>query len=155
MTKHPERRELQFRSLEEVVVEAARLASGNVRTTGKHSFGQILEHLALSHDMASGKIEAPRPPFVIRLLMPLMRGMILRGPVKPGFKLPKKSEDFFWPSGEVEVQKALAHLRMSIENYNANGPLAVHPVFGRVTREQNERLNCGHCAMHLSFVHPV
>ena len=155
MTTPPERRELHFRFLEEVDAEAERLAAGKVRTTGNHSFGQILEHLALSHDMATGKIEAPRPPFVFRLLMPLMRGMILRGPVKPGFQLPKKSEDFFWPSGEVEVQKALAHLRMSIDNYNTNGPLAVHPVFGRVTREQNERLNCGHCAMHLSFVHPV
>jgi len=47
------------------------------------------------------------------------------------------------------------HLKQSVENYKANGPLEVHPVFGRVSREQNLELNCGHCAMHLSFVHPV
>ncbi len=155
MTEKPERRELNFRSLDEAVADAERLATGKVRTTGNHTFGQILEHLSLTHDMATGKIEAPRPPLVIRLLMPLMRGMILRGPVKPGFKLPKKSEDFFWPAGEIDIQQALAHLRASVENYKAKGPLDVHPIFGRVTREQNDRLNCGHCAMHLSFVHAV
>ena len=64
MTPHPERRELHFRFLEEVVAEAERLAAGKVRTTGNHSFGQILEHLALSHDMATGKIEAPPLPFL-------------------------------------------------------------------------------------------
>lgn len=155
MTETPARRALSFASLEQVVVEAERLAQGAVRTSGNHSFGQILEHLALTHDMATGKITPPPLPFFMRMMMPLLRGRILNSVPKPGFKLPKASEAFFWPDGDVDVPQALKHLEASVENYRKVGPLPVHPIFGAATREQNDRLNCGHCAMHLSFVHPA
>ena len=155
MNEVGQRRELSFNSLDDAVADAERLAGGNVRTSGKHSFGQILEHLALTHDMATGKIIAPRPPLLMRLMMPLLKRMIVSRPIKPGIKLPSDAEAFFWPEGEVDVAQALSHLKESVQNYSANGPLAVHPFFGKVSREQNDRLNCGHCAMHLSFVHPV
>ncbi|MFK7818076.1 MAG: DUF1569 domain-containing protein [Planctomycetaceae bacterium] len=151
----PERRELSFTTLDEAVADAERLAKGEVRTTGNHTFGQIIEHLARTHDMASGKLQAPRMPLILRLLMPVLKKQILNSPVKPGVKLPAKGEAFFWPEGEVDVQEALDHLRESVQHYNTRGPLPVHPVFGKATREQIDRLNCGHCAMHLSFVHPV
>ena len=155
MSETPERRVLNFTSLNDAVADAEELARGEVRTTGNHSFGQILKHLALTHDMATGRVQAPRPPLMMRLMMPFIKGMILNGPVKPGFKLPKQAEEFFWPAGDVDVQPALTHLKESVENYNNNGPLPVHPIFGKATREQLDRLNIGHCAMHLSFVHPV
>lgn len=150
-----ERRELSFNSLDDAVAEVERLAQGQVRTTGKHTFGQIVEHLARTHDMSTGKIVGPRPPFIMRLLMPIMKRMILNGPAKPGFKLPAAAEAFFWPEGDVDVQQALTHLKESVENYKTNGPLEVHPVFGKATREQIDNLNITHCAMHLSFVHPA
>jgi hypothetical protein len=155
MADKPERRELTFHSLEDAVADAERLASGEVRTTGKHIFAQILKHLALTHDMATGKIVGPRPPFFMRLMMPLMKGMILKGPVKPGFKLPTAAESFFWPGGNTDVNEALTDLKESVKNYNTNGPLPVHPVFGKVPHEQNDRLNISHCAMHLSFVYAL
>jgi hypothetical protein len=155
MANSPERRMLSFNSLEEAVADAEKLASGPVRTTGNHSFAQILKHLALTHDMSTGKIAAPRPPFLMRLLMPLLKGMILNRPVKPGIKLPKAAEDFFWPDQEWDVGEALAHFKQSVENYRIKGPLEVHPFFGKITQEQSDRINCGHCAMHLSFVHPA
>lgn len=154
MTETQERRDLSFNSLDEAVADVERLAAGQVRTTGKHSFAKILKHLALTHDMATGKLEGPRPPLLMRLVMPFIKGSILNSPVKPGFKLPQKSEQFFWPDGEVDQEEALAHFKASVENYKQNGPLPVHPIFGSATREQLDRLNCGHCAMHLSFVHP-
>jgi len=155
MIKSQERRVLSFSSLDEAVADAEKLATGDVRTTGKHSFAQILKHLAITHDMATGKTKAPRPPFLMRLMMPFLKGMILNGPVKPGFKLSAAAEEFFWPSQEVDVQEAMAHFKQSVENYKKNGPLEVHPIFGKATREQLDRLICGHCAMHLSFVHPA
>lgn len=153
MTHQRERRELAFSSLDEAVAEAERLAQGPVTTSGNHSFGQILEHLARTHDMATGKVVGPKPPLVMRLLMPVMKHVILSGPVKPGFKLPKASQDFFWPTENIDVSAALQHLRESVENYKTVGPLAVHPVFGKLSRQKNDLLNCSHCAMHLSFVH--
>lgn len=155
MTAAPERRELSFNSLDEAVAEAERLAAGEVRTTGNHSFAQILKHLAITHDMVTGKVAGPRPPFIVRLMMPIAKRFIVNGPVKPGYKLSPSAEKFFWPDGEVDEREALFHLKESVENYRINGPLAVHPVFGKLSPEQTLRLNCGHCAMHLSFVHPV
>lgn len=149
-----ERRELSFNNLDEAVAEAERLASGQVRTTGNHSFGQILEHLARTHDMSTGKIVGPRPPLFMRLMMPIMKNMIIKD-VKPGFKLPAKAEAFFWPDQEFDVGQALTHLKESVENYKTAGPLDKHPVFGKLSREKNLELNCKHCAMHLSFVHPA
>lgn len=154
MSTNPEHRSLVFSSLDEAVAEAERLASVNVRTTGKHSFGQILEHLARTHDMATGKVEAPRPSLFVRMMMPFMKSMIIKD-VKPGFNLPSKAEAFFWPDQDFEVSQALAHLKESVENYKTNGPLEKHPVFGRLSREKNLELNCKHCAMHLGFVHPA
>ncbi len=152
----PERRDLKFESIDEVIAEVDRLASGEVRTTGKHSFGKILNHLALSQDVATGRATAPPPPVFMRLMMPLMRRMIINAkPLKPGIKLPAKGEAFFWPDQEFDVPSTLTHFKESAEHFKNNGPLEVHPFFGKLTREENEQLTCRHAALHLSFVHPA
>jgi hypothetical protein len=151
-----ERRELRFQNLDEVVAEAEKLASGNVRTTGSHTFGQILNHLALSQDVSTGRVEAPAPPFFMRLIMPLMKRMVINSkPLRPGVKLPAKGESFFWPDKEFDIPATLQHLKESTEFYNSNGPLEVHPFFGKLTREEADQLNCRHAALHFSFVHPA
>ena len=151
-----ERRELTFRSLDEVVAEAERLAAGEVRTTGAHSFGQILNHLALSQDVSTGRVVGPPPPWFMRLMLPLMKRMVINSkPLKPGVKLPSKGEAFFWPDKEFDVPSALQYLRESTEYYQRNGPLDKHPFFGKLTREENDQLSCRHAALHLSFVHPA
>lgn len=154
-TATAERRELNFNSLDDAIAEIERLAQGEVRTTGKHTFGQIVEHLARSCEMSAGKIVGPKPPLMMRIMMPFIKGMVLNGSAKPGFKLPSKAEAFFWPEGDVDVQQALAHFKESVEYYKTNGPLEVHPVFGKATREQIDNLNITHSSMHLSFVHPA
>ena len=155
MSESPERRTLNFNSLDDAVADVVQLAQGEVRTTGNHTFGQIIEHLSRTHDMATGKIVGPKPPLMMRLMMPIAKKFILGKPARTGFKLPAAAEDFFWPQGEVDVQQAIAHLKESVENYKTNGPLEVHPIFGKATREQIDQLNITHCAMHLSFVHPA
>ena len=151
-----DRRDLHFSTLDEVVAEVERLVGGEVRTTGNHSFAQILKHLALAHDTSTGRITAPKPPLLMRLMMPLLKRLVINEkPLKPGVKLPQKSEDFFWPNGPVDVEEALAHLKDSVEYYKTHGPLPKHPFFGHLTRAENERLNCRHGALHLGFVHPI
>ena len=105
--------------------------------------------------MTTGKMEAPSPPWYMRLMITIMKPLMVKDqPLKPGFKLPAKAESVFWPNQEFDVQEALAHLKDSVENYKKNGPLEKHPMFGTLTREQNDRMNCRHCELHLSFVHP-
>ena len=150
----PNRRELALNSLDEVVAEVERLVMGEVVTTGKHSFPQIVRHLALSNDMMTGRIAPPKLPLLMRLMLPLIRSAILRGPVKPGVKLPSSAEKVFWSDKEISINDAIAMLKDSVRYYQQNGPLPVHPIFGKATREQLDGLTCGHASMHLSFVHP-
>ncbi|MEZ6055757.1 MAG: DUF1569 domain-containing protein [Planctomycetaceae bacterium] len=150
----PERRELVLNSFDEVIAEVERLAGGEVTTTGKHSFPDIVRHLALTNNMMTGRIAAPKPPLMLRLLLPFFRSSLLKGPVKPGVKLPAKAEAVFWSDEEISIDDAIAMLKDSIAYYQTNGPLPVHPIFGKASREQLDRLTYGHAAMHLSFVHP-
>ncbi len=156
MSDSAERRELSFQNLDEVLAEVKRLASGEVRTTGNHTFGQILNHLALSHDVAAGRVQAPSPPFFMKLLMPLMKRMVINSkPLKPGVKLPAKGEAFFWPDNDFDVPSAVEYFKQSVDFYKANGPLENHPFFGRISKAECDELNCRHAALHLSFVHPA
>lgn len=156
MSDQNERRDLHFDDLHQVLADAETLANGEVRTTGNHSFGQILEHLALAHDVSSGKLTPPKAPFAMRLMRPLIRMMVINSkPLQPGVKLPASGESFFWPDRAIDVQDALAHLRESVDHYYQQGPIANHPFFGKLTPEQNLSLNTRHGALHLSFVHPV
>ena len=156
MSEKPERRELRFQNLDEVLLEVERLASGEVRTTGSHTFGQILNHLALSHDVASGRAQAPAPPFLMRLMMPLMKRMVINSkPFKPGIQLPAKGESFFWPDKEFDVPSTVKYFQESVDYYKSNGPLEKHPFFGKISKADCDELNCRHAGLHLSFVHPV
>lgn len=156
MATAPERRELKFNSLDEVVAEAERLAAGEVRTTGSHTFAEILNHLAISQDAAAGRKQAPPPPFFMKLMLPFIRMMVLNGkPLKPGIKLPAKGESFFWPDKNIDLPTALTNLKESTQYYQTNGALEKHPFFGKMSAEVSEDFNCRHAALHLSFVHPV
>lgn len=150
----PKRRELALGSMDEVVAEVERLAAGQVTTTGKHDFPKIVRHLALSNNMTTGRLAAPKPPLLMRLILPLIRSSILNGPVKPGVKLPAKAETLFWSDDEISTKDAIAMFKDSVAYYKKHGPLPVHPFFGKTTAEQADRLLCRHAAMHLSFVHP-
>lgn len=156
MADDPEQRQLSFQSIDEVVAEVERLSSGDVRTTGNHSFGQILNHLALSHDVSTGRATAPPPPWFMKVMMPLMKRMVINSkPLKPGIKLPAKGEAFFWPDKEIDVQSAVEYFKDSVDYYKSNGPLEIHPFFGKLTSEQSDGLILRHAALHLGFVHPA
>lgn len=156
MSDKAERRELRFQNLDEVLADVEHLASGEVRTTGSHTFGQILNHLALSHDVATGRVQAPPPPLFMKLMMPLMKRMVINSkPLKPGVKLPAKGELFFWPDKDFDVPSAVDYFKQSVDYYKANGPLEKHPFFGKISRSECDELNCRHAALHLSFVHPA
>ena len=148
------RRELTLSTLNEVVDEVERLASGNVITTGKHSFPQIVRHLALTNNMTTGRLTVPKPPLIMRLILPLIRSAILKGPARSGVKLPKAAESLFWADEDISIGDAVAMLKESVAYYEQHGPLPVHPIFGKASRQQLDHLTCSHAAMHLSFVHP-
>ena len=155
MADAPRRRQLHFDTIDEVVENAQQLASGDVETTGKFTYGQILEHLARTLDVVTGHIPGASVTFPMRMMARIMRPFILSRPMSPGFKLPATAQAVYWPSEAVDTSAALAHLKEAVERYKQNGPIPKHPVFGTMTRRQHDQLQCRHCALHLSFVHPV
>lgn len=149
------RREISFASLDEIISDMETLASSKHETTGSHSFGKIVQHLATTNEMVIGNITPPKLPWYMRMAMPFIKNSILNNPVEPGFKLPNKSmQEFFWSQSDVDLKEAIDNFRTSVKAYNDKGPLPVHPIFGKATREQVDKLILNHAAMHLSFVHP-
>ena len=149
------RRELSFSNWEEVIADIEKLASSEHETIGSHSFGKIVQHLATTNQMVVGNITPPKLPWFMRLAMPFLKKGILSNPVEPGFKLPNPAmQEFFWSQTDVDPKEAVENFRASVEVYKAKGPLAVHPIFGKATKEQVEKLTLSHATMHLSFVNP-
>ncbi len=153
MSESTARRELHFGSLEEALADAESLAQGPVTTSGAYSFGQILDHLARTIEVVAGDRESPRISFPIRLVARMLRSRFVTKGMKPGFKLPSKAQSVFWPDGEVETTAGLEHYRESIELFKRTDPLPPHPIFGEMSRADQEQLQCRHAELHLSFVH--
>ena len=131
------------------------LARSEHETSGSHSFEKIVQHLAITNEMVVGNITPPKLPWYMRMAMPFLKNGILNNPVQPGFKLPNNSmQEFFWPQSDVDLKEAIENFRTSVKAYRDKGPLSVHPVFGKATREQIDKMVLSHAAMHLSFVHP-
>lgn len=149
------RREISFASLDDVIADIESLASREHETTGNHSFGNIVQHLAITNEMLVGNVIPPKLPWYMRMAMPFLKNGILNNPVEPGFNLPNSAmQKFFWPSTELDLNEAIENFRASVKAYQDKGPLPVHPVFGKATKQQIDKMNLSHAAMHLSFVHP-
>ena len=151
----PEHRELQFDSLDQVIAEIERLASGEFKTTGNHTFAQIVNHLATTLDAASGRKQVTGVPFHMRMMATIFKPLLLSGPVKPGFKLPEDAEKFFWSTEDLSLDEQVAYFHDAMQYFSSLETYPKHPVFGKLNPTKSLKLQCGHCAMHLGFVHPV
>lgn len=150
-----EHREIEFESVDAAVAEVERLASIPTRTTGRFSFPQIVDHLAHAFDISAGTVDPPKMPLLLRLLAPFLVNRAISKPAKPGFKLPRAAQEFFWERNSEELDASLEHFREAFKKYRETDPLPRHPLFGNLTRQQNEQLQCRHMALHLGFVQPA
>ena len=154
MTETTKRRNLHFDSLDQAVAEAERLASAEVETCGNYSLGQILDHLSRTMDTVTGKVEPPQPALPLRIVMRILRPIMINRTLPSGFKLPAKTQSLLWSSEPVDAGTGLQNWKKSIERYN-QVELQPHPIFGKMTREQHDQIQCRHAELHLSFVHPL
>ncbi|MBB3207848.1 hypothetical protein FHS27_003675 [Rhodopirellula rubra] len=145
-------RSLHFDTLKEAMAEAERLAVTPVQTTGNYTLGQILDHLARTIRMATGDAPPPKVPLLLRLVGPLIGGRIVKGPAKPGFKLPAGMQAYFWSKEDVPVEKAIEELRAAHQRFATMVELPRNPMFGSLSHEQTEQLQCRHFELHLGFV---
>jgi hypothetical protein len=148
----PGRRSLSFRSLDEVMSEVEGLMAGH-ETVGAWSLGQICEHLALvMRRVVDLPASAPSDPS--KWVPASKRDAVLDSGVLPE-GIPGLPE--IMPSRSIDAREGADLLRTAIAHYKASptGPVIPHRVFGPLSREQWNRLQCVHCAHHLSFAVPT
>ncbi|MGH7137704.1 MAG: DUF1569 domain-containing protein [Pirellulales bacterium] len=149
----PGRRVLHFKSLDEVVVDAERLAaSPDTKMLGNWPLGQLLMHLATAINGSIDGISA-RAPWFVRLAAPLIKGRILTKAMRAGFRLPKKVEPDFFPSARSPGE-ALDALRSAVARTKVERMTSRHPVLGKLTHEEWTQLHLRHAELHLSFALP-
>jgi hypothetical protein len=147
------RRALQFNSLDEVVAEAERLSDcSDVELLGNWSLGQIFQHLGDAMAMAIDGSDY-KPPFFFKIMGPLMRKGMLNKSMRAGFQLPPGMHALI-PSEDTTTESGFKALRQNAERLKNEELQPRHVVFGKMTREDWNKLHLRHAEMHLSFAVP-
>ena len=148
----PGRRTLRYDSMDDIMPDVERLLGGHA-TVGNWSLSQICRHLATvmrrvvdlpastSHDPSSRADEATKARVFETGLLP--EGIPTPAELAPSEVLGDRPE-------AEGLRDAIAYYKAS-----ASGPLAPHRVFGPLSKDQWDRLQCIHCAHHLSFASPT
>jgi hypothetical protein len=146
-----ERRTLNFATLDRVMPEVDRLLQGH-ETLGQWSLGQVCNHLAATFTYSVEGFPGHAPWIVRQTIGAVARRNVFKtGRLPAWLKLPAK----FAPKPGLDARAEAEALRASLQFYAAHqGPLAIHPLMGRLTREQWTRLHGIHCAHHLGFLSP-
>ncbi len=140
----------RFSDLAEIVPYAKSLRAGHV-PTGRWSLAQICRHLA---DSFTGSMDG----FGVDHHR-VMRGLFGRRALKdvfqnglsPGFTVTERLN----PPPDADFGASVEDLETAIERFQrSDGPLHMHPFFGRLDRSEWERLHLIHCAHHLGYMKP-
>jgi hypothetical protein len=145
------RRPLTFATLDQVMPEVDRLLQGHT-TVGNWSLAQICNHLSASLVSSIEGFEVRAPWLLRQTLGRVLRRRVLRtGTIPEGVKLPER----ILPRPELDPRAEAEALRAALQLYAASTDApAPHPMFGRLSRADWNRIHCIHCAHHLSFVLP-
>jgi len=147
------RRSIEHQSLEEFWQEVEQLAAGPVTTVGNWSFPQILRHLRMVIIASLEGFPIQFPWILRRTAGPVMKWYVLRHPMPAGFKAPKSAQSLM-PSEDVELPQEIRALRAALDRYRNETPIAEHPIFGKMSQADWDRLHNRHNALHMSFVLP-
>jgi len=148
MTKN--RRPLRFARLRDVPPDVEQLLACNHRTLGRWTLAQICNHLSESIRYSLEGFPGRHAPWPIRLTIGKAIGalMLTTGRIKEGVPLTAA----YQPDKTLDAAEQLAILRAVIDRFESASEFKLHPLIGRMSREQWQRFHCIHCGHHLSFV---
>jgi hypothetical protein len=150
-----DRRRVRYDSMQDVVTDAERLATGPVRSLGNRTFEQILRHLAIAINYS---IDAPKSafsvPWYFRLMARWYRKRIFAGGLRPGFQVPGDADQKLWPEGGDRTV-ALDGLRQAVRRLGVETKRGSHPVFGKLNVDEWNQFHLRHAELHMSFVTPA
>ena len=154
MSKITENRSLHFDTLGEGLAEAERLANLSTTTVGQFTHAQNVDHLARTLRIVVGDDSAPKFARWLRWLVRLRLKAILTQAAKPGIRLPSKLQPQFWTEEDLSVNEAMQSLREAYQRFEVtkSSRFPTHPLFGELTNEQHEQLQCRHFELHLGMI---
>ncbi len=150
------RRQLQFKSLDEIRADVDTLAAAReVSTIGNWSAGQALKHVATIMNKCVDGFET-HPPFFIRwIVRAFFRRHFLTKPMSAGFKLPKAAAAELIPLPPVSFDEGVSSVRQAIDRLKSTPTRVPSPVLGPMNVDEWTQLHCRHAELHLSFLLPV
>ena len=145
----PERRMLDFASMDEIMPDVERLLEGH-STAGQWTLAQILHHLATSIRLTS----LGRAGSVSESGSEAFRWRFYRSRRFPeGLTAPHPRPI---PPADADVHVETKALQEAIALFtSAAGPFPGHPLLGALSKEEWSQFHCIHCAHHLGFAAPL
>lgn len=149
---NPDRRTLEFQSLDEVMPEVERLMRGH-RTVGAWPLSEICKHLAGTIRLAVDAPATTQHDPSLRFPQEKIDEVFNTGRLPQDLPRPTTTTSMLPPLSENEAAELL---RSAIAYYQASpGPVVGHRFLGPLSKEQWNRLQLIHCAHHLSFAIPT
>jgi hypothetical protein len=151
------RRKLVFATLDDVLRDVEHLLAVGYDRVGQWDLAQVCFHL--TEWMRFAVEGLPKPPFLIRIMLAVVRPtlgrrLLLRA-LRDGMPSgrPTFPQTVAAPNGDASA--AIAQIRAAAESFrNHSGDYFPSPVFGPLTRDEALRLQLRHCELHLSYLVP-
>jgi hypothetical protein len=144
------RRKLDYKSFDELLADADRLSSGDVKTLGNWSPGQIFQHLANAYNGSIDGLPGGFPWF-IRAMARMFKKKLIGGPMPAGIKMSAKLAKAVMPE-PTSTEVGLANLHAAVSRLRQEPHRAAHPVFGEVSKEEWNTMHLKHANLHMSFL---
>jgi hypothetical protein len=150
--KVTDRRAVRYKTLQDLVNDADRLAAGEVRTLGNRSFAEILGHLTLvmNNSIDGSKVLVPFP-WHVRIAARLLRKAVFARGIPPGRTLPTEVDLKMWPN-PGDTATAAKELRAVVLRLETETKRSSHPAFGKLTVDEWNLFHMRHSELHMSFV---
>lgn len=149
------RRQVRYRTFDDLVTDAERLAGTSVETSANWSLGQTLKHLGLAMEGSTRPGKGFKVPWWVKVLgIVYLRRRLVYGPFPPGLQLPKSAAARLVPTEDVSNEEGLDTLRRGIDKLRSESARAVHPVAGALSIAEWDSFHLRHAELHMSFLHP-
>lgn len=158
-TKHAERRQLRFESIDDVRREIDRIVAaeqaGTLRITGNWSPGQAFGHLASWINYGwDGYPPELQPNWIVRLLLRRLVKRIAHDGYPAGSRIPRIAEGTF-ATQVFTTEDGARRLRDALDRLERREPVQFHsPAFGQVSDDVRIAMQLRHAELHLSFFWP-
>jgi hypothetical protein len=145
-------RKLHFKTLDDIVAEAKRIAqSDDAVSRGTWTPAQNIWHVGR---FVKACVEGypMRVPIVLKLIGPLLKNRTLTKGFSPGIRLPRNAAEHMVAPAHTTIEQAMDMLETSVQNVKEQGFMSHNPILGSMTPQQWVDLHCRHAEMHFGLI---